>query len=89
MKVVTIRITNRETGKVKENNYIEATEAEAMKEAKKHPYKNEMLDPGKYDFEIIKVIEGKSQGSRVKKFVDRYGYKPAFGDYEATGWMEE
>ena len=58
-------------------------------EAAKEQARDEMREPDGYVFEIISEKSVAPPKSRLEKFVDRYGYKPAYGDYEATGWMEE
>lgn len=87
MNAYTIRkYKTLENGTIKEytNTYVASTEEEAMDEAKEGPAR---CRDG-YTFEVVKVEERRGQ-SLLSNFQDRYGYKPAYGDYEATGWMDE
>jgi len=75
-----------EDGTVKEytNTYIAMTESDAMEEAKEGPAR---CREG-YTFETVGVTKRGGQ-SKLSDFQDRYGYKPAYGDYEATGHWDK
>lgn len=90
MQAVEISKTNKSTGKVTITTYTGKDQQDCLGQAKMHPFKaGVILSENDYTWEVIKTNDRNGTTTRLERFQDRYGYKPAFGDYEATGWMDE
>lgn len=83
MQKFKVRKYNAEKNKEIVSTQIARSEEEALAEAKR-----EMRNSAGYTFEIISVVKAKPV-SKLQDLANRKpGVIPAYGDYEATGWMD-